>query len=162
MINYISKNDDVKWLAYRLKDSLGPKISINQYELHQQVLHGYYGRQNQFSSDGVDFHIKYSRREFLRITVGEIKIREPYEKKLEALKEIGSSVAEIIERDGLPIGLPLAFYNAVDEECKRPSLDWAFQNPEAYEKELLEDTLFDDASVKNLIWTSGKQKKKRI
>ncbi|MCI8588535.1 MAG: hypothetical protein HFG40_02675 [Bacilli bacterium] len=164
MINYISKEKDVVWLAYRLKDCLGSRVSINQYGMKQRNLLGYYtDQENKFARiNGVDFHIKYSRKEFLRIGIGEIKVREPYEKKLEALKIIGKELSEIKERGGLPIGPPLAFYNSVDEEGKVPTLEWAFCNSLEYSKELSEGTLFDDATIEDLVWINEKLKIKTI
>ena len=40
MINWMSKEEDIKFLSHKLKEKLGDKISINTYELNQDVLNG--------------------------------------------------------------------------------------------------------------------------
>ena len=36
--NFISKTEDVVWLAYKLKNELGDKVSINKFGLWKEVL----------------------------------------------------------------------------------------------------------------------------
>lgn len=159
MINYISRTEDVKWLAYKLKNALDSKISINQYGLNQEVLHGYYDKEMccRFDYFKLDFYVKYNRNYFLRIGVGENSFHKSYEEKLEALKDIGRVIIDTESITGKQFGYPLAFYKAVFEDSVVPTLEWAFKNQEEYTEALKNGTLFDDAFVENLI-VNPKQK----
>jgi len=153
MINYISRTEDVKWLAYKLKNALGSKISINQYGLNQEVLHGYYDKEMccRFDYFKLDFYVKYNRNYFLRIGVGENCFNKSYEEKIEALKDIGKVIIDTESAAGKKIGYPLAFYKAVFEDSSVPTLEWAFRNQEEYTEELRRGTIFDDARIEDLI-----------
>ena len=153
MINYISKTEDVKWLAYKLKDALESKISINQYGLNQEVLHGYYDKEMccRFDYFKLDFHIKYNRNYFLRLGIGEDSVGKSYQEKINALKDIGKVVINLESMVDKKIGPPLAFYNAVSEDSVVPTLEWAFRNQAEYIEELRNGTIFDDADIENLI-----------
>lgn len=163
MINYISRTEDVKWLAYKLKDVLGSKISINKYGLNQEVLHGYYNEKGKTwdRENCIDFHIKYNRNVFLRIGTGEIHIRKSYDEKLAALKEIGKVIIDTETITDKKIGQPLAFYRAVSDDSIVPTLEWAFRNQEEYVEELKNGTIFDDATIENLIIIDPKMKIKK-
>lgn len=159
MINYISKTEDVVWLAYKLKDKLESKISINEFGLYKEVLEGYYDKNGEawISSKCVDFCVKYNRNSFLRVGTGENSFHKSYEEKLEVLKDIGRVIIDTESITGKQFGYPLAFYKAVFEDSVVPTLEWAFKKQEEYTEALKNGTLFDDAFVENLI-VNPKQK----
>ena len=153
MINWMSKEEDIKFLSHKLKEKLGDKISINTYELSQEVLNGkfIFDKKDTFKYNGVDFHIKYSANEFLRINVGEIEIYKHYMEKVEALLEITKALSKITTKEGAIIGNPLAFYYIETDGYFTPYCDWAFTNQEEYKQELINNTMYDDAKIENLI-----------
>jgi len=149
MIEYMSKVADVNYLAYELKNILGEKISINTYGLGQAVLSGKFcdDATKMARFDGIDFNIKYSKGEFLRINVGEMDLFKPYHKKLQAIIEIKKAIANIMLSDKEKIGEPLAFYYIEEDEHFIPYYDWAFVNREEYISELENNTMFDDGAI---------------
>jgi len=71
--------------------------------------------------------------------------------KVEVLLEISKSISETITKDGSIIGSPLAFYNIETDGYFIPYSDWAFTNKEEYKQELINNTMFDDTKIENLI-----------
>lgn len=148
-MDFMSKTEDVVWLAYKLKKLMKGKVHINEFGLYQEVLSGRYGNEYR-AFDALDFHIKYSTNEFLRVTVGEMCESAPYEQKLKALNEFYDVIKNIVDKNGIEIGEPISFYNTSSEKYKIPHLEWAFTKRDEYASELANGTLFDDAEVENL------------
>lgn len=151
MINFMSNSDDIVWLAYKLKEEMGRTISINKFGLHNEILTGKYSSDLYAQYYGIDFNIKFSADQFLRINVGEIQQSRSYEEKIKALSEFYSVINKIIDNNNGIFKNPLAFYNVSSGKNKIPYLDWVFCNREEYEKELVNGTLFDDAVIEDLI-----------
>lgn len=149
MIEYTSKVEDVNFLASALINVLGEKISINEIGLVQEVLTGKYcDVSTKFAKfDGIDFNIKYSKGEFLRINVGEIDLYKPYSEKFNAILELKNAIANIELENGEIIGEPLAFYYIKNYDYYIPYFDWAFQKKEEYISELENNTMFDDGAI---------------
>lgn len=151
-MNFVSKTDDVIWLYYKLKDEIGEKISVNELGLYQEVLSGkYYKDKTDFRDRGINFGIKYSENEFLRITIGEYQLDKTYEEKLNALFDLYNVISKIQNKNGELIGEPLALYNVYKGRIRTPYLEWAFTKQDEYIKQLQDDTLFDDGSIKDLV-----------
>lgn len=153
MIDFMSKKDDIVWLAYKLVQEMGDNVSINKFGIYQEILTGKYEVERSLLGpryNGIDFNIKYSANEFLSIDVGEIQMIKPYEEKLKALNEIYNIVRKITDRNGNAIGEPIAFYNISEGEYKVPHLDWVFCKKEEYVSELANATLFDDGVPEDL------------
>lgn len=153
MINFESKTEDIVWLAYKLIQEMGKKISINKFGLYQETLTGKYEVETSVLGpryNGIDFNIKYSSNEFLTINVGEIYAYNKYEEKLKVLNEIYNVIRKINDKNGIAIGEPVAFYNICDGKNKTPHLDWVFCKKEEYVNELVNGTLFDDGVAEDL------------
>lgn len=152
MQEMFSKAEDVNFLANELKKILGEKISINTFSLVNEVLTGKFILDGTKIArfDGIDFNIKFSKGEFLRINVGEIYILAPYEEKVEILKELVSAIS-LIEINGAPIGKPHAFYTIEENRIPIPYCDWAFAYKDEYLTELKENTMYEDTNIENLI-----------
>lgn len=153
MKEMFSKSKDVEFLAYELKKILGDKIEINYFTLGQEVLTGKICLDDTkiVRYNGIDFNIKYSKGEFLRINVGEIYILTPYETKLKAINVIKEALSKIKLTEDIVIGLPDAFYEIKENGVLIPYCEWAFANKDEYLSELKNNTMFDDADIENLI-----------
>jgi len=150
-MEYMSKTEDVVWLAYKLKAEMQLNVSINMFGLYNEVLTGKYYPEVNKPFNYIDFNIKYSKGEFLRINVGEIYILTPYEEKIEALKVITQALSKIKIDEDLKIELPDAFYEIKENGILIPYCEWAFANKDEYLSELKNNTMFDDADIENLI-----------
>lgn len=147
--NFMSKTDDVVWLAYQLKNKLGDKISINKMGLYKEVLEGIYNLNGRSFYEGgsIYFGILYSDKEFLRIFVGEIGTSlSSYEDKVFVLNELKNAISSII-RDDVSLGEPSVFYNVRDEEYMIPHLEYVYADKENYIKSFQDKTIFDDGGV---------------
>ena len=161
MINFTSKVDDIIWLYYKMKDEMGGKLFVNELGLYQEVLSGkYYDENNCLSNKGTSFGIKYSKDEFLRITIGEYQLDKTYEEKISALLDFYNIISNIKKENGEKIGEPLALYNVYKGNIRIPYLEWAFTKKDEYIEELENDTLFDDGKIKDLIIFNKKEKQK--
>ena len=151
--NFMSKTEDVVWLAYKLKDELGDKISINKIGLYKEVLEGVYnlnGR-NFYEGGSIYFGILYSNKEFLRIYVGEIGTSlSSYEDKVFVLNELKNAISNIV-RNGVSLGEPSVFYNVRDDEYKVPHLEYIYADKENYIRAFQEKTIFDDGIPEDVI-----------
>lgn len=160
--DFVSKTEDVVWLAYKLKDELGDKISINKIGLYKEVLEGVYnlnGR-NFYEGGSIYFGVLYSNKEFLRIYVGEIgSSLSSYEDKVFVLNELKKAISKIV-RNGVSLGEPSVFYNVRDEEYKVPHLEYIYADKENYIKSFQDKTIFDDGGVPEdvIIFDSAKEK----
>lgn len=147
--NFMSKTEDVVWLAYQLKNKLGDKISINKIGLYKEVLEGKYNLNGRdfYAGGSIYFGILYSNKEFLRIFVGEIGTSlSSYEDKLVVLNELKNAISNIV-RDGVSLGEPSVFYNVRDEEYMIPHLEYIYSDKENYIKSFEDKTIFDDGGV---------------
>lgn len=152
MTEFFSKSQDVEFLAYELKRILGDKIEINFFTLGQEVLTGKICLDDTKSLrfDGIDFNIKYSKDEFLRVNAGEIYVISSYIEKEQALKVLVDAISKIALRDNNYIGSPDAFYQIDNGGFYIPFYDWVWENKEEYLNELKNNTMFDDANIENL------------
>lgn len=148
-MNYMSKAEDVEYLAHELIKILGDKILINRFSLGQEVLSGKYLKDTEkfIKFNGIDFNIKYSKGEFLRINVGETHLLNPYNEKFEAIIDLKNAIANISLDEEEKIGEPLAFYYIEESDHYIPYYEWAFVKQEEYISELENNTLFDDGTV---------------
>lgn len=143
--NFMSKTDDVVWLAYQLKNKLGGKISINKMGLYKEVLEGRYNLKGH--DRGIDFGILYSDKEFLRVSVGEIcTYTSSYEDKLSVLNELKNAISTIV-RDGLPLGEPSVFYNVREDKYMIPHIEYIYADKEETIKAFQDKTIFDDGGI---------------
>lgn len=143
--NFMSKTDDVVWLAYQFKNKLGSKISINKMGLYKEVLEGKYNLKGH--DRGIDFGILYSDKEFLRVSIGEIgAYASSYEDRLFVLNEIKNAISSIF-RDGVSLGEPSVFYNVRDEEYMIPHLGYIYSDKEETIKAFQDKTIFDDGGI---------------
>lgn len=138
--NFMSKMEDVVWLAYKLKDELGDKISINKIGLYKEFLEGVY---NLDGNRSVDFCVLYSDKEFMRVCVGEMRVSFSYEDKVFVLNKIGTAIGNIV-RNGVSLGEPTIFYNVKDEEYMVPHLEYCYAQKEGAIKAFKDKTIFDD------------------
>jgi len=134
-MEYMSKTEDVVWLAYKLKAEMQLNVSINMFGLYNEVLTGKYYPEVNKPFNYIDFNIKYSKGEFLRLNVGEIVSYKKYLEKLDAIKALRDVISKIIGEQ------PVVFYN-VDEN---PYYDWAFTQKREYVQEFIDGIAFDDA-----------------
>ena len=148
-----SKAKDVKFLAIELEKRIGEFISINRFALGQEVLTGkiILDKSQSARLNGIDFNIKYSKGEFLRINIGEINLISSYIKKEEAANLLVDTISQINLENNEYIGNPDAFYQIDNGGFYIPYYDWAWKNKEEYLRELKDNTMFDDADVENLI-----------
>lgn len=148
-MNYMSKAEDVEFLAHELVKVLGDKISINRFSLGQEVLSGKYLKDTEkfIKFNGIDFNIKYSTGEFLRINVGETDLLKPYSEKFKTIVELKNAIANISLNEEERIGDPLAFYYIEESGHYIPYYEWAFVKQEEYISELENNMLFDDGTI---------------
>lgn len=142
--DFMSKTDDVVWLAYQLKNKLDSKISINKIGLYKDVLEGRYLLDGY--NRGIDFNVLYSDKEFLRIGVGESYAWAKYEDKLFVLNEIRTAISSII-RNGVPLGEPTVFYNVRHDKYIVPNLDYIYADKEEVIRAFQNNTIFDDGYI---------------
>ncbi len=146
--DFMSKTDDVVWLAYQLKDKLGSKISINKFGLYKEVLEGRYLLKGY--DRGIDFNVLYSNNEFLSFNVGETCAWAKYEDKLFVLNEIKNAIS-CISRNDILLGEPTIFYNISEDEYKVPNLEYIYADRENAIKAFMDKTIFDDGVPEDLI-----------
>ena len=160
MINFVSKVDDVIWLYYKLKDEMAEKISVNELGLYQEVLSGkYYDENDTLRNKGMNFSIKYSKDEFLRVTICDYQSDKTYEEKINALIDFYLVLNRVKQENGEALGEPLAIYNVKRDNVRTPYLEWAFTKQDEYIQELENDTLFDDGSITDLLIFSKEPEK---
>lgn len=159
--NFMSKTEDVVWLAYKLKNELGDKVSINQIGLWKEVLEAKFCLKGYNRYDrGIDFTVLYSDKEFLRISVGEIgAYRSSYEDKLVVLNELKNAISAIV-RNGVLLGEPSVFYNVREDEYMIPHLEYIYADKENYIKSFQDKTIFDDGGIPEdvIVFDSAKEK----
>lgn len=142
--DFMSKPEDIVWIAYKLKNELGDKISINKFGLYKEVLEGKYNLKGY--DWGIDFSVLYSDKEFLRIAVGETWVSARYEDKLFVLNEIRTAISNIV-RDGVSLGEPSIFYNISDEKYMIPHLEYIYADKEETIRAFQNKTIFDDGGI---------------
>lgn len=142
--DFKSKTEDVVWLAYKLKDELGGRISINKVGLWKEYLEGRY---NLDHGRSVDFCILYSDKEFLRVSVGETSTYGySYEDKVVALNGLKTAIGNIV-RNGVSLGEPSVFYNVIEDGYKIPYLEYIYADKEETIKAFQNKTIFDDGTT---------------
>ena len=148
-----SKKEDVEFLSQELNKKLGNLISINKYSLGQEVLTGKIVTDISKSArfEGVDFNIKYSKGEFLRINVGEIYLINSYKEKEEAIKLLTYVISNINLTHNQYLGQPNAYYQIEINGFYIPFCDWVWKYKDEYLDELKNNTMYDDANIENLI-----------
>ena len=143
-IDFMSKPEDIVWIAYKLKNELGSRISINRFGLYKEILEGRYNLKG--CDRGIDFSILYSDKEFLRVSVGETWVSARYEDKLFVLNEIKTVIGNIV-RDGVSLGEPSVFYNIREDDYMIPHLEYVYADKEETIKAFQNNTIFDDGEV---------------
>lgn len=146
---YYSKHDDCVALAQQLNKSLNEKI---MFESCSEVIEGKYkccpfntyDTIEEYAKDMVPFYFKYSKGEFLKLGVE----NNAYKKlstghKLAALSDIYEVLCKVF-------GEPTLFYTTKDDE-EELNLYWVFKNKEDEIKNFQNNTVFDDANIKDLI-----------
>ena len=157
--NFISKTEDVVWLAYKLKNELGDKVSINKFGLWKEVLEAKFCLKGYNRYEGIDFSVLYSDKEFLRISVGEIgAYRSSYEEKLTVLNELKNAISSIV-RNGVSLGEPSVFYNVREDEYMIPHLEYIYADKEETIKAFQDKTIFVDGGIPEdvIVFDSGKE-----
>lgn len=148
-----SKVEDVEFLAKELNKKLGNLISINVFSLGQEILTGKIVTDESKSArfEGIDFNIKYSKDEFLRINVGEINLITSYKEKECALRILADAISKIELSQNQYIGDPNAYYQIQVDGFYIPYCDWAWKYKNEYLEELKNNRMYEDAKIENLI-----------
>lgn len=152
--DFVSKPEDIVWLAYQLKNQLGDKISINKFGLYKEVLEGRYNLDGY--DRGIDFEVLYSDKEFLSVGVGELYSWAKYEDKLFVLNELKTAIGNIV-RDGVSLGEPTIFYNIKTGEHMAPNLEYVYADKNKAIKAFKDGTVFDDGDVPENVIVFKKQ-----
>lgn len=140
MINFTPKMEDAIYLAFLLKKNLGYKVQFTPC-VFKEILQG----KIIFENSKYTFFAKYSRGEFLRLT---ITGNDSLAKKRRALFYMRHSIKEELDTEGNLIGDPLAYFEADDLNGTDPFLEWAFVNKEEYREALENGTLIEDADIR--------------
>ncbi|MDE5587167.1 MAG: hypothetical protein K2I72_02205, partial [Bacilli bacterium] len=161
--NVMPRAEDATWMAHQLKTLLGKNISINQSEPDQEVLHGKYlpDKIKMSSSprfEGIDFHIKYNKEEFLRIATGEISMHYSTQEKIEALEDLCEAISNL----GMQIGKPLAYYEVSYGDARVPYYEWAFHYKKEWIRQLKNNILFSGVDIEELRIIDEEPKQKKI
>lgn len=147
MENIYSKGEDVKWLAYEIKNKLGSKVSFNEFGIDNPILTGIYCnngcRAPYYGKDAVRFYIKFCKGYFLRIQIPEDCNKE--ENILNAMSGLIDGISTIVV-NGSYIGYPLALYET--DSCL--TSEYSFKEIDKTIKDLKDNTFFDDGDVTNL------------
>lgn len=155
MSDLYSKAEDCNLLASKLKKKLGDKIEFygsTYIEIPSGNYLSSYRRNNDeymFNGQSLPFYFKFSKNEFLRISVGS-NCSNSLGEKMAALSDFYSILSE-------EYGEPTVFYTTKDDEEGLLTLQWAFINKEEEIAEFESGAYFDDAEIDTLI-ILGKKK----
>lgn len=150
MSKMYSKAEDCGLLAAKLKEKKGYKIDfygyINTPLPSGKYLSSYRIDKGERMSNGqcLPFYFKYSKNEFLRISVGSNHFGSSLGEKLAAL----SDFYEILSEE---YGEPTLFYTTKEDEEGLLTLQWSFINKEEEIEKFKNGKYFDDAEVDKLI-----------
>lgn len=150
MTEFFSKTEDCYILARKLKKELGNKIDFygtTYIEIPSGKYLSSYSRNNgeyMFNGQYLPFYFKFSKNEFLRISVGSNYCGSSLGEKLAALSDFYSVLSE-------EYGEPTVFYTTKEDREGLLTLQWSFINKEEEIASFQNDTYFDDASIDTLI-----------
>ncbi len=153
-----SKAKDCSILASMLKKKLGNKIDFygsTYIEVPSGKYLSSYRRNNgeyMFNGQWLPFYFKFSKNEFLRISVGSNHYHSSIGEKMAALSDFYSILSE-------EYGEPTVFYTTKDDDEGLLTLQWAFINKEEEIEKFQSGKYFDDAEIDTLI-ILGKKKEK--
>ncbi len=150
MSEMYSKAEDCSLLAAKLKDKIGYKIVFYGYT-NTPLPSGKYlssyrinNGEQMFNGQCLPFYFKYSKNEFLRISVGCNHFGSSLGEKLAAL----SDFYEILSEE---YGEPDVFYTTKEDDEGLLTLQWSFINKEEEIEKFKSGKYFDDAEVNKLI-----------
>ena len=150
MSEYYSKAEDCHLLARKLKKALGSKIdfygSTNIEIPSGKYLSSHRKNNGEYMHNGhtLPFYFKYSKNEFLRISVGSHYSGSTIGEKLAAL----SDFYEVLS---IEFGIPTVFYTTKDDDEGLLTLQWSFIDKELEIAKFKSGNYFDDAKINNLI-----------
>ena len=150
MNEYYSKAEDCYFLASKLKKKLGNKIdfygSTNIEIPSGKYLSSYRRNNGEYMHNGhyLPFYFKFSKQEFLRISVGSHYSGSSLGEKLAALSDFYEVLSE-------EYGNPTIFYTTKDDDEGLLNLQWSFINKELEIAKFKADNYFDDAKIDTLI-----------
>lgn len=153
MINYQSKVSDIVRVAYHLKNILGNRVYINTSALYLDVLKGKYHLSNDYlitRDKGLNFSIRYSRGEFMRLSISGDDFIYSFATKEAALLCIASVLSNMLDIEG-KIGSPFAFYTVLNGDKESLSLEWSLCKCSEYMNSFREGNILEDGRINKLI-----------
>ena len=150
MSEFFSKAEDCSLLASKLKKKLGDKIDFYG-STYIEIPSGKYlslyrinNHENMYYGKCSPFYFKFSKSEFLRISVGSHDSGSSLGEKMAALSDFYTILSE-------EYGEPAVFYTTKDDVDKLLTLQWSFVNKEEEIAKFKTGTYFDDAEIDTLI-----------
>ena len=137
-------------LAKKLKQKLKNKIdfygSTNTPLPSGKYLPTYRRKNGEYMFNGhcLSFYFKFSKNEFLRISVGSNYAGSEFGEKMAALSDFYEVLSE-------EYGKPILFYTTKDDAERLLTLHWSFINKENEIKKFKNGNYFDDAEIDTLI-----------
>ena len=150
MKEMFSKTNDCYLLAKKMKQKLRNKIdfygSINTPLPSGKYLSTYRRKNGEYMFNGhcLSFYFKFSKNEFLRISVGSNYVGNEFGEKMAALSDFYEVLSE-------EYGKPTLFYTIKDDDEGLLTLHWSFINKEEEIEKFKNGTYFDDAEIDTLI-----------
>ena len=150
MKEMFSKTNDCYLLAKKMKQKLRNKIdfygSINTPLPSGKYLSKYKKKNGEYMFNGhcLSFYFKFSKNEFLRISVGSNYVGNEFGEKMAALSDFYEVLSE-------EYGKPTLFYTIKDDDEGLLTLHWSFINKEEEIEKFKNGTYFDDAEIDTLI-----------
>ena len=156
--NFRAKKDDGFWLFNQIRNKLVNKVIINNLVCNEGIVNGRYLLKGY--DNGIDFHISYSKEEFIRVSVGTSCTWAKYEDKVFVLNEIKNVISATI-RDGVLLGEPTVFYNISQGIYKTPNLEYIYDDKENYIKSFQDKTIFGGIIIPEDVIVFDNNKKSR-
>ena len=150
MNEYYSKAEDCYLLASKLKKKLGNKIDFygsTNIEIPSGKYISSYRRNNgEYMHNGhyLPFYFKFSKQEFLRISVGSHYSGSTLGEKIAALSDFYEVLSE-------EYGEPTVFYTIKDDDEGLLTIQWSFIDKELEIAKFKAGNYFDDAKIDTLI-----------
>lgn len=150
MVELFSKAEDCHALSKKLMGKLGNKICFYTSTYNEvpcgKYLSSYRRNNGEYMFDGqcMPFYFKFSKNEFLRITVSSNEGGSSLGERMAALSDFYVALSE-------EYGEPTFFYTIKDDDEKSLTLQWSFVNKEDEIESLKNGTYFDDAETDTLI-----------
>ena len=155
-MNKFSKTEDCNLLASKLKKELENKIDFDN-STNIEIPNGKYlslyrinNQEDMHYGKWLPFYLKFSKGEFLSISVGSHYSGSSIGEKMAALSDFYTILSE-------EYGEPSVFYTAKNKDDELLTLQWNFNNKEKETEKLKNGTYFNDAEIDTLIILSKKR-----